>query len=193
MKKSANLKPMTIGAIATSAFVLVGCVDEKAETVSFASVGECSAVYSQTECAKSYDSAIRENAVSAPRYDAKEVCESEHGVGACVVSQSADGSSVFLPLMAGFMIGKMLSDNKDKERSQSSAFVTPVYARAGGGYATTTGYSTQGFGIKANTSSSVVKAKPAPTLNAPPMTKVTVSSRGGFGASGGARGVSAGS
>lgn len=47
---------------------------------------------------------------TAPRYDAKAVCEEESGgTGSCKQEVRPDGTSVWMPLLAGFMVGRLLT------------------------------------------------------------------------------------
>ncbi|MDP4022870.1 DUF1190 domain-containing protein [Methylobacterium sp. NEAU 140] len=60
------------------------------------------------ECAAEYRAALDRYAADAPRYPTDAACERHHGPGGC--TRLADGSpgdgSAFVPLMAGYMIGR---------------------------------------------------------------------------------------
>lgn len=184
MKRNIKMKAITIGLLTVSAFALAAC-QEDGEAQSFANVEQCisaskmvEAKFTEDDCRKGFDAAIAENKVSAPRYDAMALCEEEHGEGACVGEQRSDGSSVFLPLMTGYMLGSWM--NGDNDRRYSHSYV-PMYPLKSGGYSTSTGYYSSSYGNKSYASPSSLSYKPAATFKAAPMTRVSVASRGGFG------------
>lgn len=184
MKRTSTMKVLTIGLLTVSAFALSACQEDDQAT-SFKNVDQCisaamnvDAGFTADDCRKGFEAAVAENKVSAPRYDAMALCEEEHGAGACQVEQRSDGSSVFLPLMMGYMMG---SWNIDKDH-KSYAYA-PVYPLKSGGYATASGgYYTSSYGAKSYASPSALSAKAAPTYKSAPMTRVSIASKGGFGA-----------
>lgn len=124
MKRNPTMKTLTIGLMAVSAFALSGCIEEDtASTSVFPSLDACLAEAQQqantmmtspdgitlTEamCRESYASAEAVYKDAAPRYDSKALCEEQHGAAACQQEVRADGSSVFLPLLAGYMVGRL--------------------------------------------------------------------------------------
>lgn len=186
MKRTSTMKVMTIGLVTVSAFALSACQDETSTASTFKDVDQCvsaakmvDATFTEADCKSGFTAAQAENAKSAPRYDAMSVCEQEHGAGTCVSEARAGGSSVFLPMMMGYMVGSMLNDN-DRDRRYSHSYA-PMYPVKGGGYSTATGVYASGFNKSGYVSPATLVTKPTPTVNAAPMTKVTVASRGGFG------------
>lgn len=184
MKRSIKMKALTIGLLTVSAFALAAC-QEDGEAMSFKDVEQCisasmnvDAKFTADDCRKGFEAAVAENKLSAPRYDAQALCEQEHGAGACVVEQRSDGSSVFMPMMMGYMMGSWLNSDRDTKHYHNYA---PVYPIKGGGYASSTGYYTSSFGTKSYASPSALSTKPTPTFKSAPMTKVSIASRGGFG------------
>ncbi len=120
-----------------------------------------------------YSSLTIFDAVSAPRYDERALCESEHG-GACVEEVHPDGSHVFLPVMAGYLLGRGLSGG------QAGLVSSPLYGVRGGGYATPSGDTR----VASASGPATVRAsgfQPAAATQAP-LSRATVASRGGFGA-----------
>ncbi len=197
MKRSTSLRTITIGLATVSAFALAGCQEEQANVMTFDNLESCGAAamdlsngISYEDCRKAFYSAEAQHKESAPRYDAMALCEEQHGEDACVAEQRSDGTSVFLPLFMGYMLGKSLSKD-DRDRS-SSAFVyaSPIYRTAAGGYTNINGstYFASNNGIKSSTGISAFSKAPS-TVSAAPMSRTTISSRGGFG---GSRGVSVG-
>jgi uncharacterized protein YgiB involved in biofilm formation len=186
MKRSSNMKVLTIGLLTVSAFALSGCQEEN-EAFNFKNVEQCisaamqvDAGFSEKDCREGFSVAEAQYKETAPKYADASVCEAEHGVGACTTAQSSGGSSFFIPLMAGYMMGSLTSGSYDRDKKRSYTYV-PMYSVRGGGYATTTGIFASSMGKKTYVSPSAVAAKPASTVKAAPMTSVTVGSRGGFG------------
>lgn len=184
MKRTNSMKILTIGLLTVSAFALSAC-QEDGEAQSFKTVEQCISAsqvveskFTELDCRNGFAAALAENEKSAPRYDAMQLCEQEHGAGNCVGEQRAGGSSVFMPLMMGYMMGSWVSDN-DRDRYRHN--YVPMYPMKSGGYSTSTGYYSSSFGNKSYASPSALSAKPAATFKSAPMSKVYVASRGGFG------------
>ncbi len=182
MKRTSTMKVLTIGLLTVSAFALSAC-QEEGEAQSFANVEQCisaakmvDAKFTEADCRKGFDAAVAENQLSAPRYDAMALCEEEHGEDACVGEQRSDGSSVFLPMMTGYMLGSWMNGDNDRRHSYA-----PMYPIRGGGYATSSGYYSSSYGNKSYASPSALSSKPAPTFKSAPMSKVSVAAKGGFG------------
>ncbi|PZR35695.1 DUF1190 domain-containing protein [Caulobacter segnis] len=194
-KRSASLQLTTMLAGAAS-LTLAGCDDpspgaqagwdpnrgEQVEAFSYKSLEECKAAneVSDQQCDTSWAAAQKDDAKNAPRYEARASCEDVYGAGNCVPRSEAGGGSFFTPLLAGFVIGRML-DGGDYYRG------TGLYRRNddyGGGY-----YSTWGgrLGRDYGTGRTVITREsidpPDAIRNAPPkvQTRTSVVSRGGFG------------
>lgn len=89
-------------------------------------------------------------------------------------SRPGGGGSIFLPLLAGYMIGQMLNNGGVAGKG--------LYPKAGGGVATADGR-TQVSGVGGATKvAPAALDRAAPTVNQPPMSKATVAASGGFGA-----------
>lgn len=184
MKRNSTMKVLTIGLLTVSAFALSAC-QEDGEAQSFQNVEQCisaskmvDAKFTELDCKNGFTTAQAENLKSAPRYDAMALCEQEHGEDACVSEQRSDGSSVFMPLMMGYMMGSWMNGS-DRDRYNHS--YVPMYPIKGGGYSTSTGYYSSSFGNKSYASPSALSSKPAATFKSAPMSKVSIASRGGFG------------
>lgn len=199
MKRSRHFRPITIGLIGASAFALAACKEEDSQATAFPDLQSCiaesvraNASVTESECTNAYSQALQTNQEAAPRYDALAACEETHGAGNCeqqVQSSGGGMGSVFLPILTGFLLGKMMSGG-------GGLMGQPLNAKAGGGFATPGGST-----FSSNRGTSAVPAstfnKPAPTYNKPPISSAkaspsgggfnnsqsTVRSQGGFGSS----------
>jgi uncharacterized protein YgiB involved in biofilm formation len=105
-KKQSFRRSLALGvAVAT----LAGCGSQE-EVKVVSSVEECA---TQTElnleeCEAAYQKAQDEAERTGPKYTSRAQCEAEFGYGQCGPSR---GGGVFMPMMTGFMIGRMLSGN----------------------------------------------------------------------------------
>jgi uncharacterized protein YgiB involved in biofilm formation len=99
---------------------LAACGDEAppADAKFFSSVEECSTQYDAAVCQEALVASQKISDEQAPRYARKEDCEAELGVGNCEERQTTSGGSIFMPLIMGYMLGNMLSNNR---------FNQPVY------------------------------------------------------------------
>ncbi|WP_395444405.1 DUF1190 domain-containing protein [Caulobacter sp. UC70_42] len=191
-KRSSSLKLTTMLAGAT-ALTLSGCDEpagqaswdpnkgEQVEAFSYKTLEECKAAneVSDAQCDTSYAAAQKDDAKDAPRFEARASCEEVYGAGNCVPRSYNNGGNFFTPLLAGFVIGRMLDGGGYRG--------TGLYRqddRYGGGY-----YSTWGgrLGRDYSTGRTVISRDsidpPDAIRNAPPkvQTRTSVVSRGGFG------------
>ncbi len=177
-KRSASARLLLLG---TAAFGLGACQQEdRVEAEVFPSVEECRAVaglegndFTAEDCEAGFAEARQIHEESAPRYADQELCEEEHD-GACVAETRSDGTSIFLPLLAGYMIGNMMGGR--------GLGAQPLY-RTGAGRFATPGATTVLSGLrgKANVRPSSFATAPS-TRSVAPLTRSAVQSRGGFGA-----------
>lgn len=171
--------------LGTSAFALAACQEEKSETMVFDAEWDCTQpddlAFGMTpaQCEDLATKAKAEHMETAPRYDALQVCEDQHGLGNCQEdpAAAAGGGSSFLPMLTGFMIGNMLSNN-----GQSSYATRPLVPTKSGSFATTDGKTkVSSLNGKTSISNRSLTARPAATLGKAPMSRATVRSSGGFG------------
>ncbi|WP_075183058.1 DUF1190 family protein [Pantoea sp. 1.19] len=121
-RKSWRARHLTPVAFAVSSvFFLAGC-EQSDETVSmYQNADDCSkANPGQSEqCTTAYNSALKEAEKTAPKYASREACVAEFGENQCqqVPAQAAttapqaeasSGGSFWMPLMAGYMMGRMM-------------------------------------------------------------------------------------
>lgn len=111
MKKSRSVKLALLGG---ASMALAACGDDAPppDAKFFSSVEECSTQYDEAACQEAQAASQKISDEEAPRYARKEDCEAELGVGNCETRQTASGGSIFMPLMMGYMLGNMLSNNR---------------------------------------------------------------------------------
>lgn len=166
---------VTAALLGAAAFTLAACKEDTVETVVVTDPAACAALgeFSREDCEKGYEEAKAQNDATAPRYDAMAVCEEEHGAGNCQPEVTTGGGSVFMPILMGYMMGRMMGGFGAK----------PLYPTAGGQAATADGR-TQFNRMNGVGSAPAASYQPAQTTkNMAPMTKTQVQSRGGFGSS----------
>lgn len=103
----------------------------------YGSLEECVAggIYTELGCKQAMEQAQTAHAETAPRYSELRECIAIYGEDGCRPQQNSDGTSFFVPLMAGFMIGNMLDSFGRR------TYYQPVYRdrdnswRSGNGYA----------------------------------------------------------
>ncbi|HAP81843.1 MAG TPA: DUF1190 domain-containing protein, partial [Enterobacteriaceae bacterium] len=122
-RKSFNARHLTPVALAVSAvFLLAGC-EKSDETVSlYQNADDCSAANpgKSAECTTAYNNALKEAERTAPKYATREDCVAEFGENQCQQApaqagmagenqaQAHNGGSFWMPLMAGYMMGRMM-------------------------------------------------------------------------------------
>ena len=109
MKRSRRIALVMMG---TSALALSACEERKTEAALFESVEQCVATEGLVadQCYREFDAARAQHAEVAPKYAAQADCEEDFGQGACETApyRTSEGGSVFMPLMAGFLMGQMM-------------------------------------------------------------------------------------
>lgn len=136
MKRSSSIT-LTLFATAT----LAACGEEAPPPAPkpFASVQEC-IVGGNTEdvCKDAFEKAFETHKTTAPRFTAQEDCEKGVDVDKCVKTQvkNSDGSfsDVFLPAMAGYLLGQAMNRPPDPQREETRGYT--------GGYVGGRGYTT---------------------------------------------------
>lgn len=188
---SKRSKTVALSILGAASFALAGCQDEQIDAQAYPDVATCKAevgeggLASTEACDVAFAEAQALHVEAAPRYDSIEVCESQHGEGACGSEQAQVGnggsSGIFMPLLTGYLIGNMLSNRASMAGSQ------PLYRKAGGGYTNASGNASYSGNKGKGTLSSSQFSKPAATAGKAPMTKSSIASRGGFGKTAGTR------
>ncbi|WP_313109684.1 DUF1190 family protein [Atlantibacter sp.] len=121
-RKSFNARHLTPVALAVSAvFMLAGC-EKSDETVSlYQNADDCSAANpgKSAVCTTAYNNALKEAERTAPKYATREDCVAEFGENQCQQAPAQAGvagenqaqthsGSFWMPLMAGYMMGRMM-------------------------------------------------------------------------------------
>lgn len=106
-------------ALAISAvFMLAGC-EQADETVSlYKNADDCSTSNPSMseQCTTAYNNALKEAEKTAPKYATREDCVAEFGEAQCtqapaqagMAAESQSSGSMWMPLMAGYMMGRMM-------------------------------------------------------------------------------------
>ncbi|MFV0245865.1 MAG: DUF1190 domain-containing protein [Qingshengfaniella sp.] len=181
-KRSRTAALMIVGA---ASFSLAGCRDEAVDAQAFPDLQSClnaagpDSLFSPEDCQTGFDQAQALNVETAPRYDSLAVCEEQYGVGNCgSEAQASPGGSgsIFMPLIAGYLIGSMMSGGR-------GAAAQPLYRTADGRFTNPAGNATYSNNTGKAKLSPAAFTKAPTTVGKPPMSKATAVSRGGFGAS----------
>jgi len=189
-RKRSRAVALTI--LGAAAFALAGCREEAVEAEAFPDLGACKAAaeqggstFSSLDCEIAFQEAQTLHAEAAPRYDSQQVCEEQHGVGNCGSEQQATGSgggSIFMPLIAGYLIGNMLGGSR-----AGVAPSQPLYRTQDGRFTNAAGTAAYSSNTGRGNIAASQFTRPAATAGQPPMTRATAASRGGFGSSAGSR------
>ncbi|GAA3864540.1 DUF1190 domain-containing protein [Celeribacter arenosi] len=177
---------VAIAILGAAAFTLAGCREEQVDAQAFPDLKSCNdavtetGVFSAQDCAMAFEEAETLHIEAAPRYESLAVCEEQHGEGACgaEASEMQGGSGgIFMPLMAGYLIGNMMRGTAGMAASQ------PLYKTPDGKFTNakgTSSFSSNRGAAKLGTSQFT---RPTSTVGKAPMNRATAASRGGFGAS----------
>ena len=107
---------------------LSGCSDEPVDVSSVTSVSDCltQGLGNEQQCRAAWDQASQEHLREGPRFEDQNDCSEEFGQCNRYQVQNDDGSfsDVFIPLMAGMMIGNMMSSV-----GSSHFYHQPLYKR----------------------------------------------------------------
>ncbi|MTH63519.1 DUF1190 domain-containing protein [Paracoccus shanxieyensis] len=197
MKPRKRSRHVALVLAGTATLALAGCRDEQVDAQSFPDLESCVAAarenslwFTEEDCRTNFAAAQADYAETAPRYESKELCEQEHGVGNCggdQAQQSGGGmGSMFMPLLMGYMMGSMLSGGRGVNSQ-------PLVRTADGRYSTPAGNQSFATNRGAGQVSPNAFQRAPSTVGKPPMTASQVNQRGGFGASNTARAVGSGS
>ena len=170
MKRS---KTIALVAMGVSALALNACSEAQSEAAIYGSLKDCVAAgeLPKVQCERAFGEAQKQHAEVAPKYKNKTDCEADMGAGKCETSpyRTSQGGSVWMPLMAGYMMGRMLGGGG--VRSQ------PLY-RSGDDKKNFRTADNKKVGAR----SGLVNVPKSSTRA--PSRKMSISRRGGFGATG---------
>ncbi|AOM42265.1 DUF1190 family protein [Xenorhabdus hominickii] len=183
--RSYRLAPI---ALAVSAVFMLSACEQNDETVSlYTNADECSqANPSQSEqCKIAYNNALKEAEKTAPKYASREECVAEFGEQQCTQTPAQAGvgqaqaqnssGSFWMPLMAGYMMGRLMGGSAAPSQPLFSS--KSAASPANGKFVDATGKS-YGPATAGGRSMTVPKTAMAPK----PATTSTIT-RGGFGES----------
>lgn len=149
---------------------------------------------SSVNCRENFTQALNSHERSAPGFNSREACEKDYGQGNCVQPSSTSGrSNVFIPAMAGFLLGQRASGgfqaaplyrrpgDPEGEFRQSAAFPFPTTSSSSSSSSSGRGGSSFFGSSSSSSSSSTTTSRPSTSSSS---MGVTTTSRGGFGASG---------
>lgn len=176
----------------TAMLALAACEDDKVDAQAFPDLDSCLAAaqsnglwFTADDCRTQFAAAQQELIETAPRYESKELCEQEHGAGACgadpaaPAAQQQGGGFSFMPLLVGYMMGSMLSRG-------GGVFSQPM-VKTPGGFSTPSGNQTFASNTGAGKVPGATFNRAPSTIGKAPMSRAQVAQRGGFGAGATAR------
>ncbi len=191
MRKRSSTVALTI--LGAASFALAGCKEEQVDAQAFPDLASCQAaatdggLFTADQCQQAFADAETLHVEAAPRYESLAVCEEQHGEGNCGSEaeqvQNGGSGSIFMPLLAGYLIGSMLG-----RAGGGMAASQPMYRNASGGFTNATRTSSFSANQGRATMGAQQFTRPAATAGKAPMTRATAASRGGFGGTGGSRG-----
>ena len=95
-----------------SLFALTACEEPKVDASIFESIEQCMGdpLLTEAQCRSSFKEAQNQHAAVAPKYATAEDCQADFGAEKCEPApyKTTSGGSVFMPMMAGYMMGSML-------------------------------------------------------------------------------------
>lgn len=113
--------------IGVSAVALTACEEPKVEAAVFDNLQQCidDKTITGEQCELSYKEAVAKHAEVAPKYTSAADCQADFGAGQCEPApyRSTSGGSIFMPLMAGYMMGSFMG-------RRSSVIPQPLYRTA---------------------------------------------------------------
>jgi hypothetical protein len=100
------LKPLAL----CMAVLFTGCESNEQEADIFKTLDECKTTYPDltAQCEMAFNEALKKAEDTAPKYKTMDDCIIDFGPERCTPHRSADGSSWFMPAMAGFMLARAL-------------------------------------------------------------------------------------
>jgi uncharacterized protein YgiB involved in biofilm formation len=166
----------TVLMMSVSLVALTACEEPKVDAAVYSSLDQCKRdpLNTSDQCESSFKEATSQHAAVAPKYDTAEDCQADFGSGKCEVApyKTSSGGSVFMPLMAGYMMGSLLGG-----RGRGSMMSQPLYRSS---------QSPNSFRTaeNRNVGSKTGRTKVASSATSRPTFKSSTRSRGGFGSSG---------
>ena len=160
--------------MSVSLIALTACGEPEVDASIYESEDQCKRdpLNTSDQCESSFKEALSQHAAAAPKYATVKDCQADFGEGKCETSpyRTSSGGSIFMPLMAGYMMGSMLG-------GRSSMMSQPLYRST---------QSPNNFRTaeNRNVGSKTGSTKVARSATGRPTFKTATRSRGGFGSSG---------
>lgn len=157
------------------------------EVAAFQSVDECvaSGSFTRADCVRASNTALQNDEKAAPRYESQTLCEDNFGGGECV-RRNESGQSYFVPLLTGFMIGRMLDGGGYRYHGLYRDRRDDSYYTGSGAWLSSGGYGGRPWSYQVG--SRAVSAPATPVTTQRIQTRSSVVSRGGFGGRASSRG-----
>lgn len=172
MKRRSTLSVSLL--MGASLLVLSACEEPRVDAAVYESVEQCKRdpLGNPDQCESNFQAAKAQHVAVAPKYTTKEDCVADFGAEKCekAPQQTSSGGSVFMPLMAGYMMGSFLGGRRGFGSQ-------PLYRSA----------SSPGTFRTADNKSAGAKTgrtQVAKSATSRPSVKTSTRSRGGFGSSG---------
>jgi uncharacterized protein YgiB involved in biofilm formation len=172
MKRSNSIALIMMSA---SAIALTACEEPRVDAAVYDSVQQCIddseiSKISPDQCKQQFAAASEQHAKVAPKYTSQADCEADFGAEQCENApyQTRSGGSIFMPLMAGYMMGRMMG-------GRSGVASQPLYR---------SGDDRKNFRTADNRKVGSAKGftTVARSATKAPSAKTSTTSRGGFGA-----------
>lgn len=128
MKRSKKAALMLM--VPATTLLFAGCGENREQALVYTSPSECAEAAFNTpeQCQADFANAQALHPQVAPKYLSKEECEVDFGQGQCetapeqaVSNQTGQSSSVFMPMMMGFLAGQMMGNNAAANLQQPAA------------------------------------------------------------------------
>jgi uncharacterized protein YgiB involved in biofilm formation len=160
--------------MSVSLIALSACEEPRVDTSVYESVEQCKRdpLGDPDQCESNFKEAQNQHAAVAPKYATKEDCVADFGAEKCEKApyQTSTGGSVFMPLMAGYMMGSILGGRR-------TMGAQPLYRP-------TASPGTFRTADNKSAGSKTGKTQVARSTTSRPSVKSTTMKRGGFGSSG---------
>jgi uncharacterized protein YgiB involved in biofilm formation len=158
-----------------SLLVLSACGEPQIEASVYESVEQCKGdrLGDPDKCESNFNEAKAQHAAVAPKYAKKEDCAADFGVEKCERApyRTSSGGSIFMPLMAGYMMGSLIRGGRSGFGSQ------PLYR-------STSSPGTFRTADNKSAGSATGRTQVTKSATSRPSIKSTTMKRGGFGSSG---------
>lgn len=110
--------------IPATTLMLTGCGEEREQAMVFETVADCenSSLVAPAQCRADFAEAAALHPQVAPKYVSKESCETDFGTGQCEPApqnQQASAGGMFMPLMMGYLAGRMMSGLQAPQAGQA--------------------------------------------------------------------------